>query len=397
MLAWMLLGATSVSAGDWKTAWDGTLYGYAGHVRLNDGSVVNPDNQLARLPQTSATAEARLNLSAESGGLRLSARPIILVSEEHNDLDRRQRNEGYLSQWQARLRGAANLSLSIGREILNWGAGQFRSPSSPYYFDNGRNNPMRELSGMDALKLAWTPSVKTALMVAQVSDSGHAAPSPDPWRDSWLVKWDQRGSDWAAGLALAQASGKPPFVGAHIQQTLNDAWLLYGEAGSGTRDTILVSPSDPAQPFALQAESKRLSSWLIGAAYTFENGHSLHAEWLRDEGGYTRAESAAYFSRAASSPVNAALALSTAPRLLNRNYLHLVWQSNLMADDGYARVMFTRNLDDGGNEFAGYAERHFSARISAFGLASLTTGGARSEFARLFTRSITAGIKIAIP
>lgn len=396
-LLWALLGVTSVRADDWKTAWDGTLYGYAGHVCLNDDSVVNPGNQLARLPRTSATAEARFNLSAESGGVRLSARPIALVSKEHNDFGRQQRNEGYLSQWQARLRQSEILTLAIGRQILNWGAGQFRSPSSPFYFDNGRNNPMRELSGVDALQLAWTPNVNTALTIAHVSDSGHAAPSPESWRDTWLLKWDQRGTYWAAGLVLAQASGKTPFVGVHAQQTLDDAWLLYGEAGSGTRGGMLVSPSDLAHPFQLQAKSKRLSSWLFGAAYTFESGQSLHAEWLRDEGGYTREESAAYFSRAAASQANAALAVSNAPRLLNRNYLHLVWQSNLMAEDGYARLMFTRNLGDGGNEFAGYAERVLSPRVSAFCLASLTTGGERTEFARLFSRSVTAGIKIAIP
>jgi hypothetical protein len=81
-------------------------------------------------------------------------------------------SDASLSQWQLRAGLTETVALSLGREVMNWGPAQFRSPSSPFYFDNGRANPSRELSGVDAAKLAWTPDASTFLSLAWVEDSG---------------------------------------------------------------------------------------------------------------------------------------------------------------------------------------------------------------------------------
>ena len=91
------------------------------------------------------------------------------------------------------------------------------------------------------------------------------------------------------------------------------------------------------------------------------------------------------------------IAIGQAPRLLGRDYLHLVWQSNLMAETGYWRLMFSRNLNDDGNELAGYGETVLSPKISAYALAVLPQGNARQEFSALVQRSLTLGLKIALP
>lgn len=397
MVLGLVAGISAAQADEWNTSWDGALYGYASRTVLNDASVLNPQNRVARLAQAGETAEARLNFKAESDQLRFSARPILLAQDTRNVYGGLRAGEAYLSQWQARWRVAEQWSAAVGRDVLNWGGGQFRSPSSPFYFDNGRSNPMRELSGMDAVKVSWTPSVSTALTVARLAGSGHRAAGNDSWRNGWLAKWDQRGEDWATGLVAAQAAGQSAFFGMHGQQTLGEAWLLYGEAGLGRRSPELISQSNLSQPFGLLPEGPRRAVWLMGAAYTFDNGQSMHAEWLHDDAGYTRSESDAYFARAAVSPLQAGMALGNAPRLLNRNYLHLVWQSSLVAEEGYARLMFTRNLEGGGYELGGYAERNLNGRIAAFALAVVTSGGARSEFNALFSRVLTVGLKLALP
>ena len=92
---------------------------------------------------------------------------------------------------------------------------------------------------------------------------------------------------------------------------------------------------------------------MTGAAYTFEDGKSLTAEYLHDGHGYTADEESAYFERAVTLP---GMALGLAPRLLGRDYLHMVWQSNMMGEIGYWRLMYTRNFTDGGNELAAYGE-----------------------------------------
>ncbi len=390
----LCLAAAWVHAEDWQTSWDGTLYGYANSSRLRSDSVLNPSNQVAGLPQRSDTAELRLNLKAESEDVRLTARPIGLLRETHNVFGAQQRNEGYFSLWQVRVRMAEGWNVAAGRDLLNWGAGQFRSPSSPFYFDNGRTDPLRELVGMDTLKLSWTPDMRSSVNVARIVRSGYGAMQPDMWRESWLVKLDQRGGGWAYGLVGVKAPHLPAFYGAHGQLTLNDALMVYGEAGSSARAFALQSSANPAQPFTVQAPSSRKTTVLAGTACTFENGQSLAGEYLHEGAGYTAAEEGAYFQRSAASP---GMALGLMPRLLGRDYLHLVWQSNLMDERGYWRLMYTRNLTDSGNEFAAYGETTLHPHVSIFGLAVLPQGDARQEFSALLQRSVTAGLKIALP
>lgn len=373
---------------EWRTSWDGVLYGYAGSMNLRSDSALNPGNLVARLPQNSATGEFRFNFKSENDKLRLTLRPIALAQNNAA-------KEAYLSQWQVRLRASESWSAAAGREILNWGPAQFRSPSSPFYFDNGRSNPMRELSGVDALKLSWNPDMQRTLTLAHITGSGHVA--QNNWRNSWLLKADQRGWDWTVGLALSHTPGQEPFFGTHGQKTLSDALMLYAEASSSSHALTLQSTADPAMPFSIWPRSQRQTVALTGAVYTFDNGQSLNAEYLHNGHGYHAPEESAYFSRAATSMLSAGQALGNAPSLLGRDYLHMVWQSNLMDSSGYWRLMATHSLTDHGNELSGYCESVLTGQLTAFALAALPVGGARQEFSSLFHYNMSAGLKIALP
>jgi len=379
---------------DWRTSWDGTLYGYGNNTTRRTDSVLNPDNQIARLPQRSETAELRLNFKAENETVRLTARPIFLMRESRSTFGSEQDGESYFGQWQLRVHAGEGWNVAIGRDVLNWGPAQFRSPSSPFYFDNGRRDPMRELTGMDSAKLTWTPNMQSSLSLVRVVRSGDDTARPDPWRDSWLAKFDLRGDEWAYGLVAAKAENRSPFIGAHGQATLSDSVMLYGEVSSSTLAHQLHSSAEVAQAFAVQERSPRRTTVLGGISYTFENGKSLAAEYLHDGHGYTRAQEDAYFQRAVTQP---GLALGLKPRLLGRDYLHLVWQSNMMDEQGFWRLMYTRSFTDGGNEIAAYGEAVVNSRISAFLLAVLPQGNARQEFSALSRSSITLGLKIALP
>jgi hypothetical protein len=378
-------------------SWDGAAYGYASSTSLRGDSVLNPGNRIAGLSQNSTAAEVRFNFKAENDTLRLTLRPILLAQDQHNTFASQRQNEGYLSQWQLRVRAAEVWSLSAGREVLNWGPAQFRSPSSPFYFNNGRSNPMRELSGMDALKISWTPDMQSALYVARIVGSEHTSSSADPWRDSWLVKADTRGDGWAGGVALVEKPGQAAFLGVHGQFTASDALLIYGEASSSTRISALQSQPDVALPFGVTAESPRRTTLLAGAAYTLNNGQSFNAEMLHYDHGFSAQEEVAYFARAAASPLWAGQALGYAPPLLGRDYLHLVWQSNLMESGGYGRVMATHSFTDNGNELSGYGEFALNRHVTAFALGVLPVGSTRQEFSSLYNRSLIAGIKVALP
>lgn len=387
--------ATAVGAEfDWRASWDGTLYGYGNRTVLRGDSVLNASNQVAGLAQRSAVGELRLNFKAENETLRLTARAIVAQRDLGNAFGSEPRGEAYLSQWQVRLRAAEGWHVAAGRDVLNWGPAQFRSPSSPFYFDNGRSDPLRELVGMDSLKLAWTPDMESSASLVRIVATGYGMAQPDVWRDSWLVKFDHRGDAWALGLVTVKAPTLPAFYGAHGQSTLSDAWMVYGEISSSARTLALQPGTDATPPFVVQGVSPRRTTALVGASYAFADGQSLAAEYLYEGHGYTSAQESAYFQRAVTAP---GIALGWAPRLLGRDYLHLVWQSNLMSEQGYGRLMYTRNLGDGGNEIAAYGERILTRQLSAFALAMLPQGNARQEFSTLFRCSVTLGLKIALP
>jgi hypothetical protein len=379
---------------DWRTSWDGTLYGYANSTVLRNDSVLNPYNQIARLAQRSDVAELRLNFRAENEAVRLTARTIGVTRELRNAFGARTRNEGYVSQWQVRVRAAESLNVAAGRDVLNWGAGQFRSPSSPFYFDNGRTDPMRELVGMDVMKLSWTPDMQNTVTLARIARSGYGAAQPDAWRDSWLARFEQRDDALAYGLVAVKAPHLGAFYGAHGQYTLNDELMLYGEFGSSVLPVVLQSPADAALSYAVQSPSPRGNATLLGTSYTLESGQSLMLEYLHDGHGYTLPEERAYFQRATT---QFGLPLGLMPRLLGRDYLHAVWQANMMSETGYWRLMYTRNLTDNGNELAAYGETTVNPHLSVFALAVVPVGNARQESSVLFNRSVTAGVKIALP
>ena len=380
---------------EWKTSWDAVLYAYPEILALTHDSVLNPNNSLTNLAEFSATGEARLNLHLETERFSLALRPILSINQADSGAETHQQD--YLSQWQARVAVTEHWAASVGRELMNWGPAQFRSPSSPFYFDNGRSNPLLELSGMDTAQLVWTPDLNHSLNFAYIQDSGHLAGKPDYWRDTLLVKDELRGDDWAIGLALAKQLRRSLFVGAYAQQTISDAWLAYGEIASATRTDALLSPADNSQPFSIMAQSPRQETGLIGATRTLENGQSLTFEYLYDGHGYTDAESSAYFARAASSLSAAALALSYAPPLLNRHYANFIWQNNILDGEYYWRLMLSRNLDDGSFNLIGYTEYSLSSRLSLFAMGVYNTGGSNREFAALTEYSLTLGSRLALP
>lgn len=378
---------------DWRSSGDATLYTYASHMTLRDDSVLNPYNRIARLPQASEVAELRAGFKAENETVRLSGRFIGSARELHNGFGQNSRSEGYASLWQVRVRAAEGWNVAAGRDVLNWGPGQFRSPSSPFYFDNGRSDPMRELVGMDVVKLSWTPDMQNSVTLARVVRSGYGAAQPDGWRNSWLAKFDTRGDETAWGAVAAKAPHLGAFYGAHGQYTMSDELMLYGEFGSSVLPAVLGSPADAAQPYVIQTPSPRGNAALLGSSYTFENGQALSLEYLHDGHGYSKAEEASYFERATT---QYGLPLGLMPRLLGRDYFHAVWQANMMSELGYWRLMVTRNLTDNGNELAAYGETTVHPRLSIYALAVLQQGGVRQEAGALFTRSFTLGFKSSI-
>ncbi len=393
----------------WQRSLDGAAYAYVEGAELNRDSVLNPGNQIVRLPSRRQTVEVRPYFKAEGSDLRLTFLPIFQVQRSSNEFGALTQHNYYTSQGEARWRPTDSASVAAGRQILTWGPAQFRSPSNPFYFDAVHDNPQHQLSGLDVIRADWAPDTRGTLGLVYVIESSRqylvdaypAGTATDPWRDTWLIKGDVRGEDWAGGLLMAKTAARGAFVGAHLQTTQTDALLLYGELGSSTRTNALAPVSDATLPLTVLPESERHTNALFGLSYTLENSQTLSAEYLHHGHGFTGAQERAYFQRAANTPLPAGAPLLTtelvdAPPLLGQDYLHLIWQNSPLANDGYWRVMLTHNMNDGGSMLSAYGDRPLTGRITFFAMGVLPHMGKQQEFSTFIRSALTAGVKVAL-
>ena len=59
--------------------------------------------------------------------------------------------------------------------------------------------------------------------------------------------------------------------------------------------------------------------------------------------------------------------------------------------------MWSRNLDDAGNEWAGYYDHPLNRHLSLYALGVVNSGGPRREFAALIEHSLSVGLRLALP
>jgi hypothetical protein len=393
LLLLLALAAPGPAEDLFKPSGSAEVWTYGTANQRVDASLLNPDNRVALLPDPQWTGDARVNLRLTRDAAEIVLRPRVL--EQHDpglaavpDVD-----QAYLSQGFARIRLDEALTVTGGRELLTWGPANFRSPSNPIYFDAGHDEPLREVPGVDLARLDWVRGPLT-LTAARVQDAGHLDRAATPAPIS-VFKADLRGRDSLASAVLATQVWGAPFYGGFAQATLGQAWLVYGEIGSGRRSQALApDPSLQGPPYQVTAPSPRATTALLGAVYTLENGQTLGAEWLRDGHGFSGPSERLYFARAARAPLaSLGQALGQAPALLGRNYAALLWQSNLQETGHYWRVGWTGNLQDGSSQVLLYGEKSLSARCTALAALTRDLGGPDSEFASLYRTSLSLGVK----
>lgn len=382
------------------------IWAYGSGLQQIGNSVVNPGNLVANLYDSQWASEIRINLRLQSRDNEIVIRPRLLRQHSNGIVGDADTGEAYFSQAFVRHQLDDNLTLTAGRDLLTWGPANFRSPSNPIYFDAGRTNPLRDVSGVDLLRLTYTQGPYSALL-GQVQTLGHLSEAP---RHLTIAKLEVHGEDVLASVILAGSIYRAPFFGAFAQATLNEAWMLYGEIGSGQRAQALsVAPSLLGPPFLVNTPSPRKTTSLLGIAYTLENGQSISLEALHDGHGFDDKTEREFFERATSttiqylsqstSPYASRLlqslgqGLSQAPLLMSQNYLSLLWQSNPQDTEQYWRVMWTLNSQDNSKQVSLYSERNLVPQITLFGSISRNFGSKVTEFGMMTQSTLILGFK----
>lgn len=393
----------------WRTSASLETWGMVTHTAVQRDSPINPGNSVAAIASEQAMLDMRMNLRAEHDAIDVILYPR-LVEQANWTTDaagvRRRSHGGDLQLTQGFVRYKSSdafwPTLVLGRELFAWGPATFRSPSSPFYFDPNRTNPLAATAGIDLARGTWS-SGPMRYTAAYVFSTGELLPKQDH-ADTSLIKVDRQGGNYLLSLITSQQRGAAPFFGGFAQLILDDAWLLYAEFGSSRQAAALAPDASASMLFTVQRPAPRRSATLAGASYTLENGQVLVGEYLHDGNGYDTDQEQQYFSQARTagqvaqtSPAvgGAALgqALGLAPRLLGRDYLSLSWQSNGQDSRQFWRLGWVQNLNDRSGQAQLYYERNFVPQLSGFLSATINTGDTHKEFGMLLEYGLTIGVK----
>ncbi len=391
-----LLAAAPAAAGPLPGLGDSaeaTLRLVASHrsQRLSLGAL-NPDNRALNLPSRTSEGEARLDLTLAVGPFDVTAKPRGRVTRDAWSDGRRAgeaegETDALLLGGVVRGRLGDRLFGSFGRETLQWGPGQLVNPANPFFAENGRENPLREIPGLDFARAVWLVGDGITLSWLTNTGVGEGTPLNTPWQPSHALQVEVTGQEASGGAVLHGGRGRPPSAAAFGQWTASDALLAYGEVRV-SRGTEGRYPG-PTGVAASREEDGRLYPFaLLGASYTLEGGTALSLEYAYHRDGYDRGEAGRFFdlAHARADLVARGLAPPGDPddtlglRLLRRHYLFGQVLRAELWDRLTLVLRWTQNLDDRSGLATGYAEWNLADRWRLFGFGAGGTGGNRAEF-----------------
>lgn len=386
---------------DWTQSLSIQTWTYHSRNSLFANSLLNPGNRVAQVADSVSVSDTRLDLSLRSPVIDLVLKPRLLVSNKEVPARISTRGETFVSQGFGRIRVRDNITVTAGRELLTWGPSNFRSPSNPFYYDAGKTSPLQDVPGVDLVRTDW--AVGSATTTLGYVEGGRGA--DQDWRRSTLLKADLQGPDYVLGAVWTHARRHSSFVGGYAQVAVGDAILLYGEVGSSPKAP--EAATDSVQEGAVdKSKPSRGQLALLGSTYTLLGGQSVSVEYLHDSRGFRRAAAQEYFDRLPSNPtrrlenggvlLNVSQYRSGPPQLFGRDYIFLLYQSNLQDQKQYWRLSTAINLQDLSTQTTAYLEHNVSRNVSLFGSILVNRGNRNTEFGSVLNRTVTLGAKFFI-
>lgn len=380
------------------------------------GGFFNPGNQLARLNEAEFNFELRPDFSLSYRDFELMLKPRLTFAWERIDTsDRtfgRDEYSAFVNEWRLRWALHERWFLAYGREVLLWGPAMSLSPSNPFFVDNGRANPFRELGGRDYLQILYLPnsSWTFALISNTAQGRGESETDRSDFERTDAIKIDYVGKNSNGGLLLAHRQESLSQVGGYFQQTLSDALLAYAEAGYTYGTPALYAQRSADPPGWTFADAKRekhdlYGISLIGLAYTFEAGPTVNVEYIHNSAGYSDQEARDYFDMAeqlgaafirrdfTSVPLLAEAASPRTP-LLRRNYLFAQLLDTNIGNQLDITLRYTRNLDDDSGRFIAVFDWAVNDFTHLYALGLVSHGDERSEFRRYLDRQWLVGFNL---
>jgi hypothetical protein len=286
------------------------------------------------------------------------------------DPQRRYRHEWFVNEGTVRFRPHDRLTLSYGRENLQWGPSALLSPSNPFNANNGRNNPNLELPGLNYARAVWVAS--PAWTVSLIDNTGKGRLDPrDRYRRARAAKIDYTGDSMFFSVIGSKAEGERSRIGGFIGSNVTDALSVHVEGSVGRRATASTT-------------NRRDRQLLVGSAYTLEAGPTLSVEYFLNKDGCADAPIQVCLQR------RGALLDPLRP-LARRRYAMLQYVDTKIGGNLNLSARFIKNVDDHSSQFVLNVEYELGQHWQLYALPTYYRGVRDSEFGSLLRRSLFFG------
>ncbi len=393
-------------------------------------SSLNPNNVL-NLPGQVYDLEARPDFNLDFRRLSLMVKPRFREEWRHwEEGDESGHDESfdewYINEWLAQVRLVGDLYASYGRENLQWGPSYLLSPSNPFFRDNGRANPKREVAGMEFARLVWIPASSWTVSLIADTDEGRQNIDEEAFNPCYAVKLDYTTFKKYISLIGSKEEGEDMHLGSFAGWTVSDALLVYAEGTLAQGSPVLYpevttswpdivtdigSPQTvgPIRMVASREDDNSLEGiLLLGASYTLEIGPTFIAEFVYNSAGYDeeeaeliyiRREQFAYFYYYPSDYIHslAEKGLAKTPdsnqRLFRQHYLMFQYQQTQIFNMLSLVLRFTYNLDDHSSQVIPIMEYDMSDHSQLFLVGAKTFGDDNTEYGSILDYNVMVGVE----
>jgi hypothetical protein len=337
-------------------------------------SPLNPNNSLG-IASHQAAFQFRPDFNLKLRAFEFDLRPRFYWTRSRIDYpgmapDRTIEHKVFLNEGSIRFRPHDRLTLSYGRENLQWGPSALVSPSNPFNANNGKNNPNLEQPGLDYARAVYVAS--SAVTVSFIDNTGRGRLDPiNRYRKARAVKLDVNGDKTYFSLIGSKATGEGSRIGGFAGWNVSDALLLHAEGSAGH------ASNGPGN-------GRRDRQLLAGASYTLESGPTLTAEYFINKDGCADAPIQTCFQR------RGALLDPVLP-LARRRYAMLQFLDTKIAGKLNLTARYIRNLDDVSSQFVVNAEYELGNHWQILVVPAHYRGAADSEFGSLLHKSLFVG------
>ena len=344
---------------------------------LEDKSRLNFGNRFD-LADNSYEVNFRPDFSLSNDRLFFSIKPRaefarVKVSLVDGSQKTENEDEYFFQEWLTRAYLTDTMSISYGRENLQWGPALFLSASNPFLEINGRDRPHSEVGGMDYGRFVWVANDAWTASVIVNTDPGVQEFVEETNGYIYAVKLDYTGQERYFSLIPSLRKGKDN----------EDDFMALGFFGGANFNDALLGYVEGSL-----AEDGDSNQGLAGLSYTFTDGSNLVLEYYRQEDGCTLEQ------------VHLCLLPTESPRNLERNrlfrrdYLFLQTMKDWDQRRSLLLMQVDHNLNDDSNRFILQFNRACGDNWSGFAVGTVTTGDEHTEFGALVKSAIEVGLEL---